>query len=525
MPEQNQPIQGAFGGIYSADLPELRQTEAQQAQLQLYQARATQQQTAREQAMYDRMQQAEVSKILPNDVPEFSGLYGQYRSAQMYADTTRFDNDTKGITARAQANTQAVSLFAQAMKFANDSIQQKQNMNTLLSQYKDPTKRPLLADNFPDLMEKAQSLPTSQLKNVKIGNQKYDLTNLDTYAYPGGNIDYGKLEKGAVGTPKPVGYQETVPVDKRGIQSNVTSYEYGSDPAQYKSQLQGNLATNLGRRDAQYQLSMLLKGNPDALNQVNQAYSALTPQDWARRTGKPIPQNLEPTNPNDPADVYSSYLAKKYAVQVQPRATQKVQTNMANELFLKDQLNQRMEGIRQGHREQLVQLGVDYRKASAQDQEALNEGIIDNDFDTAQNPKAGGKQVVGQNGQVEYVAPTNDITRSILKTSGKDASYPDEIHYNSDGSQIRGVFFQRDKNGQKIPDGQGSFVEDPNKGGWVTTPSVKAMVGKTLGRIAQPPSGEKMYVVPSGQKMTMGQLLKLYPQDKINQYIQAGVIK
>lgn len=495
MPEQNEPIQGAFGGVYNASLPELQQTEQQIGQQQIYQARLQQQQTAREQAMYDRMQQAEVNKILPNDVPEFSNLYSQYRAAQIAADTGKFGNSSKGITARAQANNQAAQLFGQAMKFSNDSIQQKQNQANLLAQYKNASTRPLLADNFTDLMEKAQNTPTSQLKSVNIGGQTYDLTNLDSYKYPGANFkDMPKILQGAEGKPNKNTVSE--PADEKGIQNRITTYQFGALPAQYKQSVQQGLAsTPQGARYAAYEVAHIPDG---AMANLNTQVAAIPASKW-KQMGLDGPQSLEPVNPDDPAEVLASYLAKQRLINTNPSvAGIKMETNLGNEMFQKASLqlgNQEiMEGIRHGNAMKLKQFGIDYAKQSAQDQTATNEYYVDKDYQDAQNPKEGGKSVIGPDGQIEYESPGNAILQGLkpfTAGSGKTFSKSDAIRYNDDGSKMRGVFYLRDKNNNPIPDGQGGFKEDPNKGGWVDRESVKALVGNQFKSLHQPaPAGQ-----------------------------------
>lgn len=529
MPEQNEPIQGAFGGVYNAALPELQQTEQQLGQQQIYQGRIQQQQTAREQAMYDRMQQQEVNKIRSADVPEFSNLYSQYRTAQIAADNGRFQNNSQGIAARAQANNQAAQLFGQAMKFSNESIEQKQNQANLLAQYKGPNTRPLLADNFTDLMEQAQNTPTSHLKNVNIGGKTYDLSNMDNFKYQTADFKYmTKILQQAEG--KPNKYTVSEPADNKGIQNKVTTYQYGANPAQYKSTIENTIGgTPQGARYAAAEVAHIMPGAVEALdNQIKNI-----PLSKWQQMGLQGPQSLDPVNPDDPTEVFASYLAKQRLINTNPQvANIRMETNLGNEIYQKARVQlgnqETMEGIRHGNREAERKFGIDYAKQSAQDQVATNEYYVDKDLQDAQNSTAGGKSVIGPDGQVEYVSPGNAVLENVL-AEGKYSHYakPDEVRYNSDGSMVRGVFYMRDGKGNKVPDGQGGFKEAPDKGQWKTVESVKPIVGNQFKSLHQPgpQSGERSYTGANGTKMTMTQLLQHYTQDQIDAAIKAGQIK
>lgn len=529
MPEQNQPIQGPFGNSYSAALPETQQAVQQQAQLQIYQQRQAAQQAAREQSMFDRFEQQETNRALSVDAPDIANAYGQWQDASIAAHSYK-GNDPVKINA---LHNQANQAFAAAMGIANASAARKLQIQQIQTGMQIPNKRPLYADNAADLVDLAANTPTSQAKNAVFKGQPIDLTNSNSYMYQGANTDFGKMGKAAEGMPQNV-YTHAEPLDASGVGTKLTPYFAAANPAAYKLSLQGQMQTHNASRDAMVELQ---KYTPDQIQALETQYKSLPADHWLQTTGSTNVPDVMPRNMNDPTDVYSSILAMQRAINTVPDAREpKIENNAANEKKLASGLSlynsNFIERVKHGDAQANILLSHRLRQQDAQGQEAYVDHYYDIGFANAQNNP--NTAHVGPDGQLEYIDPTGDVnTTKLFTTIGKNPSKPDAIAYSADGSKMRGIFFLRDKNNQMVPDGQGGYKEDSNKGQWVDGNSVRAFLGKELGKTpeargyvqhSQQPQ-EKTYNA-GGKTYTTSQLLKSgATQEQIDASVKSGILK
>jgi hypothetical protein len=446
MPEQNQPVQGAFGGIYNASLPELQQTEQQIGQQQIYQQRMGQQQTAREQAMYDRMEQQASKTIRGVDEPDFINLYQTAKNAQIAADHYRGNN----MIMANNLNGAASDAFGKAMKFAQDSSQAKQQEDLMLKNYQDGTKKALYADNFTDLMSARQNLPYNQLKNYNYKGQPVDLTNPDTFAYQRANFQNSKGGMGSILTNaegKPIKSTYSESADPNNIQNRITTYEYGANPMAYKNSIQQQLAsTHEGSRYAEYERAHI---DPNEVSAMDAEIAKAPPEKW-RAMGASGPQSLAPANPNDAADVFSSYLAKKRFIADNPQPVSiKNETNLNNENLQKEGLREQFEKIAQGDRINMAYLhGTISRNNNLADKvqaAQLNDAILDGHIDALLKGAMKGKPIPSTDsntGQptVEYPLTMDQNIKKMFPLQGqgapKDKISVEEIRINPNGDLI-----------------------------------------------------------------------------------------
>jgi hypothetical protein len=544
MPEQNQPINGAFGQIYNASLPELQQTEQQIGQQQIYQQRMAQQQTAREQAMYDRMQNQEIGKVMSADEPDVINAYSAAKNAQIAADTYK----GKDMQQANNLNRAAVQNWAQAAQLVQQSAERKGRMTDLLQQYKDPNKRALLSDNFSDLMNAYQNTPTSKLKDVVVGGKHYDLSDMNNFMYQGSNYpQYDKINKNAIGTPG--SYIESNPMDKNGIAVENTAYKT-INPAQYKSNLAAELsATPQGQRFAQYQYANLTQ-DPNYITNLNNRLRQIPAEQLKRRIGTDDLSTLEPVNPNDPVEAFASIQAKNAILNTPESVVRKsVEINPER----RDQLNQAlrldtqktMEAIKFDHQKDLIPLRAQWAQLSAQNQnDALNYMMDQQYVDASKNKPI---QYVDPNDNKPHVgyevnaAPLDKkiFDKKVLdQTTGKLVPQePDAIRWEDSGSMVRPIRYLRDDSGNYLMDKSGNKMLDPDFSKPISKEQYMSSYGDAMHNakfILQNPNAPKSVPTTTptektynfkGTKVSESQLLKTYTKQQIEDAKKAGVLQ
>ena len=302
MPEQNQPIQGAFGDIYRVETPHIDQ--ATQLLQQQYAARqAFQQKTA---ANTDEILSKELANVRSVDAPQVFDAYSKWKTLA----TSMIGNQGLARNPRAYnaAQIETNAAYGEAMALINKSA----NLNTfgkqLATERNTPGKSNLYADDFGDKASAFWNTPMDRLGQTPMG----DLSNLDTYRYKGmNNVNFGDMEKKAAGTPSPK-YEKKEQV---GVQTNATPYSFGNTPAQFQTSLRGEYASNPATYRA---ASAAWESIPQTeKDRVDQLYAQIPGEKW-QQMGLQGPQAISPTNPQDPADNLAAYKAKLYAINTNP---------------------------------------------------------------------------------------------------------------------------------------------------------------------------------------------------------------
>lgn len=357
--EQNQPIQGNFGGVFNTATPNLDRV-AQQFEQQYTDRKAYLQ---KESESTDNLLTKEMANIRSVDTSDIIDAYSKYKSAKQYQLFNKSIQQNPKLYAAAQMDANAK--YADVMSMINKSKQYndfgKNLANNRLS------KPDAYSDETGNMLSTFYKTPMSQLTAANYNGKSTDLTNLDNYRYQGGNYDFAKLHTTAVG--KPVTHYDNGTTDASGLQTTQHGYQYGNTPGQYREVYIGGLATNQAHRGALYAWS---QRDPQEVSSLDAAYQ--NSPNW-QKLGIP-PQPLPPYNPNDPAGNEATYQAKKYLVEMNPAEVKAAtQTNQAAKMNLqaKNSLNRQevMEAIKQGNREKLVGIKHAYKEADIKEQSSI----------------------------------------------------------------------------------------------------------------------------------------------------------
>lgn len=433
MPEQ---IRFPYGDAFIVNTPNLdRMAERLYAEQKNRELRNQQEAQA-----LDAGLQKEFAQIRSVDVPEVIGNYQKYKQAKK---ELLFNKDLhKDPIAYAKQQQAANELQAQVYGSINASKEQKKRIEQLVA---DKTAHPLVyGDDAAERLSAYQQTPLSQLqKHPKYG----DLTNMDSYIYKGTNTDFSKILNSAVGQPKPV-YSEKKPVDKQGLQEDVTEYSFANTPLQVRDNILGALGQHQAGRDA----SLLWKSIPDTeKDQIDQAYAAI-PKDKVAKAGMKELPDL-PTNTGNDAMDFANFQAKKYFLANEPKAgTPKRMTNEAVKGDLEFARQKEMQRIRNEDAKGLIAL----RKSIDPNDTEMNNTWVDAMVgnmteDALKNQPAPYKY--GSTGKTvaEYDIPMNAFIAKALARNGREPTY---FRYNPNTQQYRPIFPQRYEKGDKLPNGK-----------------------------------------------------------------------
>lgn len=454
MPYNQSPSGGAYGDAFIVQTPQFDQARQQLLQEQM-QRRMYQQKEA---TQIDGQLAKQLSRIRSVDTPEVFDAYNQYKNLkkQMLFDPKIKNNPQAYNEMQQKANEALATTFQKA----DDSARYSQMGRDLFTSYRGHPDR--YADNFGEMIGNFNATPMSKLADHETG----DLSNPDTYMYKGSNTDFGAINKSAMGNPRDLPDMEE-PVGTENLQTKITPFKGTNTPGEYYQSMVGALSKRGAGRDASAAWEHLVSTTPALVQQVNDAYNKITPDQWKRWTGSETPPNINP-DPTSNADQFAAYQAKLYAVNNLPKAgTSRFVNNQQNTLGHKDaereklqknsfRQQQIMESIRNKHAIGRIDLHRLYAKQDAAGQDALVNAHFDNEFDEAKKqppvniPTDSGKPLVGFK-----INPIDAIAKEFM---GKDEKghpvKPNEFIVSPDGKTITGVFTKAS------PDGKTAMVDD-----------------------------------------------------------------
>lgn len=478
----------------------------------------------------DQMIQKDFGRIRSIDTPEVVGKYNQYKTLK------------KELLFNKKLQRDPL-LYNQAQQAANQAYLDMQNTINGSAEMKEANKAYNAAhlqnpdafdDNYGQIMATQMNTPLSQLRNHPVYG---DLTNADTYRYKGSNTNFNDIVSKIYDKKnKIVGKEEAL--DNKGIQFRSPVYEYGTTPAQVYEGLVNSL-DHKTERDAAYKWKQL---SPEVVQKIEQDYNAIPESKW-NQMGLPGKQQIDLRGGSD-AEKYMRVLAMQNAVNTNPRLVN--YENRTSDKAKRDYdfaLDKVMEGIKFGHQKALKQ----------QDQTLVDNWIVNywkqrfGDV-SVDKPKAfvvpDPNHPLTQKTTLGKQLNPDQVMMEALKNSGV---YPNEVYalednrimpvfykyknITNDRGTVIGSDFERDANGNKVIDEDLSkplkldqaYLSMGYKG------QTKKELGGTMSGAYQ---GEKETKMPNARKYdidgktyTHDQLRKMYSEEKIKEYLDAGIIK
>lgn len=445
----------AFGDIFDARLP-----DTEKAGEQLFQQQNLRQlQMRKEGDMLDATMNRELPKLRGADVPEFTNSYQQYKN---YKQQLYFNKDIQRDPVKYnQIQAKANEALSNAYKLADDSTAENQRQRMIAQGRK--TKPDLYSDDTGDMLNKASTMTTKELRDHPLGNS-------DSYRYAGSDTDWGKIGLTAGGTSK-VSYTKSEPVDANGIQTKETPYTFGNTPAAYYQNLVGAMGTHKVARDAR---AMYAQIDPSDMEAVHQRYLQIPDEQW-QQMGT---QRQDLPEGNTPEEKFARYKTELYALNNAPKAgkTQTV-TNKKDEFDMhsaereKLQKNtfkqqQIMAAVRNNQAIGRINLHRLYAQQDAAGQDALVDSHFDTEFQDASKqqpisiPTESGKPLVGF-----QVNPIGVVAKEF---AGKDekgihTAMPDRFILSPDGKTMTGVFVKMGPDGKTgVVDNSRTISKDVN---------------------------------------------------------------
>lgn len=516
MPDQVRP---PYGDIFYVQTPTLDHWAGQLYQEQ----RIRQAKQQQEDAALDANIQKEIGKVRSVDTPEVIKAYQNYKGLKQ---KILFDKQLqKDPLAYNQAQQAANQAYQNIFSTANKSAELKDMSKQLTT---DRVKNPnAYADDFGGKMNMLMNTPISGLM------QNPELTNWDNYRYQGSNTDWSKIVNDAAGkTQKMEGQTTTLP---GGLQTSTPVYEFGNTPAQIKDNILGAMAVHQTGRDAAYTWDHLPE--QDIANTVKE-FQAIPKEDW-QKMGLQGPQDILPKNPDNKAENLASYYAMKHFIANRPRLVEnKLQTNLKAVKDLDWARDQAMENMKFGHA----------KKLEADKQKTFDNWVVGYWDKRIADAKAGppsalvSPDFVGTKGA--YKIQLDNVAATALARNGSQPSeayvtqegkllpifYEYQKDYDANGKEI-GTSIKRDANGNPVVDKEYSQPVDLDQA--YLSMGYKGQTKKDLGgTMTGAYGGNKQQSTPAtrkynidGKTYTHEQLSKMYSEDKIKQYLDAGIIK
>lgn len=362
----NQRIAGAYGDIFT---PNTSYTD--KAAAQLY-AEQKQRETKQEQMnnALDEEFAKNLSGVKDIDIPEVTKAYGDWKLANQQAMKQK-----NGVPPEQQLDV--LRKKADIYKVINASKQQKA--------YEEDTGKgvmlhpDLYSDEAHDLLIKDRQTPISILKQN--GRLAAD------YSYKGTNTDFAKISAAAAGQSKQV-YADEAPVDKEGIQTQITPYHFGNTPLQFYQSFLGSLAQHGAGRDAN---AIIAQTPPQVISHVQDLYHQIPADKW-KKMGVTKPQDLDITPEDTPPQIYAKHEAQLYALNNEPKQGLPVfKVNEAAKLKKQQDFEAQKQREQFAHTERMAR-----EKLGVPDTININD-IYKNIQDTADSPNTailqGGKKV------------------------------------------------------------------------------------------------------------------------------------
>lgn len=459
MPEQNNPIQGNFGGVFSTATPNLDRV-GQQIMQQYADRQAF---LRKESENTDALLTKELSNVRSVDTPQIIDAYNQYKNLKQNQLFNKSLQQNPKAYAKAQMDANAA--YANVASMINKSAQYNQ-FGKQLSQNR-LNKPDDYNDDTGDMIATYYATPMDKLNTVNYKGKVLDLTNLDNYR-ANSNYDFSKLHEAAAG--KPEIHYDNGTTDAQGIQTDQHGVKYGNLPSAYRNVYIGGLAANKAGRAATYAWK---QHTPEELNQLDQAYQSSP--NW-QKLGV-APQELPPYNPNDPIGNEATYKAKQYLVGLNP-ADQPIKTTTNKGALEKVKFDYRLglEAARQNNREALLKSRHDYKEL---DQTQQSE-VLDKTFgDLIDKAKAGGNftytPINGKSYPEYNLTGFTELDKHFAAKDDKGHDvYPNTYRLSADGKTVTPIFFT----GQESGTGNRAVVKNLNKP--IPVSVFKSVLGKVL---------------------------------------------
>lgn len=293
----------ANGNAFLAQTP-----ETDNAVNQLYQQEQQRKDRAQQNAIaMDQQMAKDAGEMRGVDLPEFTKAYQDYKQAQINADTNpKLQRDP---VAKAQAQQDAMNKLSTTYSIMANSKQTKHDLadiNTVSVQHSEK-----LVDEYPDLLNAAAQTPTSQLNNVTVKGQKYDLSHPGAFIDNTPRADLTGMQIKAAG--KPMERNATEVVDpKDNLSSLHTPIMFGNDPITFKNNLASYIANAKGgEKTAAAAFSII---PPAEIQQKDAAYNNLTTDQWKNINGSGVAQPLTYNDNMSNAEKYSVYQTQVSAI-------------------------------------------------------------------------------------------------------------------------------------------------------------------------------------------------------------------
>lgn len=464
MPEQNQPIQGNFGGIFQANTPVLDRV-TQQLQQNYSDRRAYLQ---KENQNTEELLNKELNNVRSVDTPAIIDAYNDYKNSkqnQLFNKGLQ-QNPKAYATAQMDANAKYANLMSMINKSSQYNAFGKQLAANRLQ------KPDNYADDTGDKLSTFYNTPMDQLTAANINGKPTDLTNVDNYRYQGGNFDFSKLHTTAVG--KNITHYDNGQTDESGVQTTQHGFSYGNTPGQYRNTYIGGLAGAEASRAARYSWGQH-SANQQDLDQLDVAYQ--NSPNW-QKLGI-APQALPPYNPSDPVGNEATYQAKQYLVSMNPAEVAAKRTvdagGLAN-LNAKNRLGAQkvMEAIKEGNREKLAGVKHGYKQLDTQAQGQVLEDTVNGMMQDAMT--SGTATYKSANGQVskQYeIKASPELKKAMAVPDEKGHPIlPDAVRFDPATKTVTPIFFKPGQTGTVK-----AVEESVSKP--MTLGEFKAIVGKT----------------------------------------------
>lgn len=469
MAEENQPIQGNFGSIYSAATPVLDRVTQQLQQNNVDRRTFLQ----KESQNTDELLNKEMANVRSIDTPQIIDAYNDYKNSkqnQLFNKGIQF-NPKAYATAQMDAN----SKYANLMSMINKSAQYNAfGKEIAANRFSKPDN---YSDDAGNMLSTFYQTPMDKLTAATYNGKPTDLTNPDNWRYQGGNFDFSKLHTTASG--KPVTHYDDGTTDASGVQTTQHGLSYGNTPAQYRDTYVSGLAGSQANRGALYNWAQH-SANQQDLDQLDAAYQ--NSPNWGKLGIAPQP--LPPYNPNDKAGNEATYQAKKYLVSMNPAevaAKTTVDRGAMSNLNEKNRLSGQeiMEAIKEGNREKLAGMKHQWKTLDTAAQSQVLDQTVGGMLDDA--TKSGTSTYTSADGKVSKryeVKASPELKLAFPTVDAKGHKFPaDVIQFDPSNNTVIPIYYKRDDAGNILGSDKNRAV-DPILSKPITMGEFKAVVGK-----------------------------------------------
>jgi len=346
----------------------------------------------------DKQLSSQLGNILNPDIPELTQKWQQYKQSKK---ELLFDKKLQNNPELyAQKQIEVNQKLGDAMQLINDSSKRKQLLSAQLQDYGKNAYK--YEDDFYNRYNQSLTTPTSQVR---------DNPNFDNHVWTGADMDFSKKFKDAAGTA-------TMLKEKRvanGEMVQVTPITGFSDPVTYKTRLDASLSDRKYSVNARKTLQNM---SPQEINDINQKYANLSKDRLDNWNLSELP-DLEPKNPNDPAEVFNSLMAKKHAIDAtfaNGKSRPEIDRNVKRRLDMKDFITKT--GIRENtfnrHRDRIEAFAKENKNIDDKDAALITLGA-----DVLKNGTPEQKKYLlsnfgtGGNKNIEYVGANVDGIPSV----------------------------------------------------------------------------------------------------------------